>query len=451
MATLSFCATPPLPTFNSLYQSVQPLLLGPFPVPSFPPLPTLPSPMFIGLHIPNIEAVQFASELQCSQILNLILDMFKPVVSFLGLALNDILPKIPFLGINLIQLLEGDANVFIAQLEGIAANVILGISSLPSQLYNNYIIPALSNLQKYQLLIRSYFASLINVLFGLVNQVAHILSVGALTLPTIPDFGEFFNGYVFSILSQFIVTVDGILVLPVEISVVIALVGAALTAGLGLAFDTILPEPLLPSLNLPEYTLLEQLKNLYTNFSVSPLQILLDFIVNTLQLSVTIPKICIGISIPDVAIPPLVVPGFSLPNIPSIPSIPDISGNLNLTIKLPSISLPSISLPSISLPSATSISGVSVSLPSVSLPSVSLPTISAPSLNLSAQVSLPTFNLPNISIPTFKFPHLPFPMFSIPSFTVPSISIPKLPSIPSINVPNLKLNVAISANINVKI
>jgi len=83
MSTLTICATPPLPTFNSLYTSIKSLLNGPFPVPTFPGLPTLPSPMYAGFYSPSIEAVEFAAELQASQMLNTILAMFKPVVEFL--------------------------------------------------------------------------------------------------------------------------------------------------------------------------------------------------------------------------------------------------------------------------------------------------------------------------------------------------------------------------------
>ncbi len=439
MTTLTICATPPLPTFSSLYQSVQGLLTGPFPVPTFPALPTLPSPMFTGFHSPNIEAVEFAAELQCSQILNLVLALFKPVASFLGLGLDAILPKIPFLNINLIELLEGDASAFIAQLEGIAVGTILGISSFANGLYNNYVIPVLSALQTFQLLVRSYFAALINTLFELVNQVAHILSVGALTLPTIPDFAEMFEGFVTPILSQLLLKVDGILVIPVEISAIIALVGAALSSGIGLAFEIAMPDPLYPTLNMPEFNLLEQLKNLYTNFIVSPLQLILNFILNVLHLGVTIPTICISIAIPSVSLPPLVAPKFFLPTLPALPSVS--IPNLSLSVAVPSTPLPSVSLPSISVPH---ISG-NISGAGVNLPSVSESTLSPPSISLGISVpdlSLPSFSVPNITIPTFTFPHLPFPAFQIPSFSLPSFSIPQLPSVPSLPVPNLELNVA---------
>ena len=448
MATLTICATPPLPTFNSLYQSFQSLLTGPFAVPSFPALPTLPSPIFSGFHSPNIEAVELAAELQCSQILNLILALFKPVVDFLGIAIEDILPTIPFLGVNLIQLLAGDAAAFIKQLEGIAVSTILGIAGLPAQFYKNYVIPALSALQTFQLLVRSYFAALINTLFGLVKQVAHIIGVGALSLPTIPSFGEFFETFALSIINGILLTSgNGISVLTSDIGVIMNLVAIALAA-LGLPFDSTLPDPLFPSLNMPEFTLFEQLKNLYTNFSMSPLQLLLDFIVNTLHLSVAIPQICISVALPKVGLPPLVLPKFTLPKLPTIPKLPNLNV-LKLSLKLPGVGIPSISVPNVSIPNLGNISGASISLPSVTVPSISLPSISGLNLSLKTEFKLPTLKFPGISIPKLSYPHLPFPSFKLPSFKIPTLSIPKIPTIPAIPKPKLGLHLTVQANINI--
>jgi len=349
----------------------------------------------------------------------------------------------------LVQLLEGDASVFIKQLEGIAISTILGIAGLPASFYKNFVIPALSALQTFQLLVRSYFAALINTLFGLVNQIAHIISVGTLSLPTIPSFGAFFETFALGIINQILLqSQNGISVLTADIGVIMNLVAVAL-AVLGLPFDSTLPDPLFPTLNMPEFTLFEQLKNLYTNFTASPLQLLLDFIENTLHLSVAIPQICISIAIPNISLPPLNLPKFTLPKLPTIPKLPNLNV-LKLSIKVPS--LPNISIPSISIPSIGNISGASVSIPSVSIPSISLPSIST-SLNLSlkTELKLPSFKIPRFSVPKLSYPHLPFPSFKLPSFKLPTISIPNIPSIPAIPKPNLGLHLTVQANINIKV
>jgi hypothetical protein len=273
----TICVPNPIPLFTDVYNLFLPLLSLKLPSFTFPSLPTLPFPLYLNINCPSIQAVMIAAELQCTQLLNLIYAIIQPVVNYLGIAIADILPNIPGLGINLIQLLEGNVAQFIAQLESFSISTLLALAGIPAELYDKLVVPAFSAVHAFQLLVRSYFAALLNTLVSLINRIS------AFSLPTIPDFATFFAA-VLSAIPNFSFNVN----IP-NLQNLLALVTIP-----GFAFLSLLPNPLYPNLSIPEFELIELLKNLYTDFITAPLTLILNFIQNIL--SITIPTICVPVT-----------------------------------------------------------------------------------------------------------------------------------------------------------
>jgi hypothetical protein len=303
MSSYELCVSTPLPTFSSLQSAISSLIAQRPPGLSIPSLPTMPSPLYSGIYNPSIYLNMVCAQLQITQLLDLILAMFMPIAKILEASLDDLLPKIPGLNINLIDLLSGDASAFIKKLEGVAVSTLIGFAGLPASIYNHLISPAMSAVDSFQILIINYFAALVNTLTNLVNRVAKILSGGTLSIPTVPDMGTIFNDYILPLLPN-IPQIPRPLYLP-DLGRLLALLGIpnipnfqallALVHIPGFSFDSTFSVPFYVGLSMPEFEVVQMFKSFYANIITAPLQLILNFI-NSLHLSVLLPKICIPIT-----------------------------------------------------------------------------------------------------------------------------------------------------------
>lgn len=286
---VSLCTDTPLPTFKGLYDSFAGNLTSP-PMPFvFPQMPTLPVPMFPSINVPNLEAVKTLIELQSQQMLGTLIAMIAPLVEYLELAIEDLIPKIPGLDLSLIDLLEMNPQ---ALYDAVKQKIIDGVGDLwpfiPLPLYTSLSIPDFEIVQIASNLVKQYSMMLVTFITSLITQVTDALEIT--NMPTLPSFPTFDN-----IKALILAKVPGATT-PHEV----------LTSGISIpemfnilipGFPALpaLPSPLIPSINIPEFDYIEAMGILMNHLNTSGLSLIMDFIEDTLGqfISFTFPTICI--------------------------------------------------------------------------------------------------------------------------------------------------------------
>lgn len=330
MATYQLCVNSPLPDFNSLRNSIRGILeIPPLELPKLPRpflsipafvLPTIPDPIFPSFSSWEIEWDKVVSGLQFTQLSQALLGLFTPVLNFLGMSLNSVIPKIPYINISLVDLASGSFNVkaIIENMKGLGQEALSALCSLVGfqyPFYFNLSFPDLEFQTLLELLVRDHFGVCANILFNLVNEVADELEVASLSMPTVPTMASLVSTFVtpkIEALHQSLGSLG-----KVQIESLFSDILSSFNVP-GFSFSKLIPVPFYNHLSIPDIELKEIIKNLYANLVTAPFQILMDFIENTLQLSVSIPLLCIPITIPS-------IPNLALPNLPSLPEVPSIA------------------------------------------------------------------------------------------------------------------------------
>lgn len=286
---LHICATTSIPGFSSLYNSAISAMRFPPTTITIPSLPVLPNPIFPGLNSINMEIVTMIQRLQSYQLLTTFKAFLQPLVVFLGISLESILPKIPHTNLTLLDLLVLTPAV-ISILANLPTSILTTIPGVPSPLFYTVNAPAIQLVIAIQGIINGYLNTLIGTVVGLINQVVGILHIGGLpTIPTVPTMAH----------------LQAMIILPgLPLAKIKALLGQySLAALLALAvisgFPSLpaLPHPLIPSINCPEINLMVGLELLYTNYVMYPMTIIFNFIESILShyLNFTFLKVCITI------------------------------------------------------------------------------------------------------------------------------------------------------------
>lgn len=183
-----FCLTDPIPDFNSAYN----LLIGNITWPpkldlAFPMLPTLPVPMFNDFRYPPAEIVLTALEMQSWQMMTTFVGMGDPMMGVIGGALEDRLPTIPGLGVNLIDILDMNPRALVDAVGGLISG---GSFSTPylSLPLTDIEIPELSAIIATGTLVKNYMNILPDFIVGLIGEVTDELEISnmtySLTMPT---------------------------------------------------------------------------------------------------------------------------------------------------------------------------------------------------------------------------------------------------------------------------
>ncbi len=277
---MQICATEPIPTLNSLLQAVAPALTFP---PTFPTLgsllPTLPSPMFPSLQIPNLSVVMTMVELQAFQLQNTILGMVRPMLNLLGISISSFLPEIPGIpGYNLLTLLTADPNELVASIKASIASGFV-FPGLPNPMFPSMTIPDLQVVHTLQVAVANYMQMITNLVPDLIQAVTKKLKIPNISgLPTLPN-------------------IDSVTSMA---QAAYAAAGRKLSALSNLSFPglpalPLLPDPLLPSFTMPDIDFVTGLLALITNLTTGLLQPIMNFIQNTLGrfLSFSFPTFCI--------------------------------------------------------------------------------------------------------------------------------------------------------------
>lgn len=287
---LQICAASSIPNFNSLYHSALSAMTFPPGILNIPLLPALPNPIFPGFSSINMDVVAIIQQLQSYQLLVTFKAFLQPLVLFLGISLASILPKIPHTNLTLLNLLALTPTVIYNILANLPISILTTIPGVPNPLFYTVNIPAVQIVIAIQGIINGYLNALIAVVVSLINQVVGILHIGGLpTIPTVPTMAQL----------QAMIILPGLPLVKVEELLQKYSLNALLALAVIPGFPSLpaLPNPLIPSINSVETTLMIGLGLLYTNYVMYPMTIIFNFIESILShhLSFTFPKICITI------------------------------------------------------------------------------------------------------------------------------------------------------------
>lgn len=259
--------SPLVPTYSGL------LSLFPPTITTFPAMISLPSPQWVGVVSPPMNAEALVTEMMQSNMIGLAASMITSVTDFLAIDPSTIIPDIPGLpGFNLIDLV----NMDIAALIAVVSEPEYDFSSIPlipADMFAGLNIPAWKALMAVQIAINGYSGNLAGVIFSLIELVTENLEIpGMDALPVLP-------------------TINGVLALLPAQPTIADLNGLSIP---GFAFLLALPSPLTSSVNVPSYDLQQGLKNLFSGLNTEIITLLLDFI-DTLPLGFTPPILCIDV------------------------------------------------------------------------------------------------------------------------------------------------------------
>lgn len=185
MSSQTVCPSLTFPSFDDIYAKLSSLKLK-FD-PSMPSLPTMPSPMFPNMTMPELQLPNLSFSIMVNQILNWFQMIFGKLTSFLGSVFT--FPDIPYLNLKLPDLLSGTGNF---DWDAIYAKIpSLHLPSLPDPMLPNMHMPEFENLAKYQALILDYMSTLMTSLVGIIQSVIDKLNLKpfqlGLSMPSLPD------------------------------------------------------------------------------------------------------------------------------------------------------------------------------------------------------------------------------------------------------------------------
>lgn len=262
---MQICSDTPLPTFQSLWANITDIDMT-FTIPT---LPGIRSPIYEGYSNLKIELSQVMQELQQLQTLTTITACLEPLASFLGGAIDDFMPSIPGTNISFTQLLTISADTLYQQIK---QAILDGVQFpfIPTPMFQKLSIPEIESAETVKAVMKGYLQSAISVITDLITQVVDQLELPGLpALPTIPTD--------ISSLKQFILDASGFSTLE-----------EALLAGW---FPI---SQLFARISNPEIEIQNQLSIYMSNLLLLPLQVIVDFINDTLSmLGATFPLICI--------------------------------------------------------------------------------------------------------------------------------------------------------------
>lgn len=283
---IQLCTNTPIPTCHSLIESIRAQLPTQIPQFEIPDILGLPVPIYPDLSSFELEFQQIIQALQSFQLSTTLLNVVKPLVAFLGGALNDLLPKIPGLPFNLLDLVELDADViYTAIKQAIEDQATDFLALLPLPLFDGLSIPSIEihNIVK---MIKSYAMTLVlDLVNDLVSQVTDILQISnGLALLQIPSLSQIKD----LILAAFpdYANIRDLLQSGIDIK--------SLFSALNLPIIPVLPDPFLMGIKSPEIEFNELLTIFYTEFIASQISVVVDFVSDALGiLGFEFPTICI--------------------------------------------------------------------------------------------------------------------------------------------------------------
>lgn len=280
----------------------------------------LADPIFDDIRNISMELAQIAQYLQTMSLTSTLMAMIKPMVGVIGGMLESLLPKIPILGINVLDLLAmspADLKAIIKAKYQESRDALMAAFSafLPIPLYPGFDIPSF----EINAIIKAIYSYCINGLItlctSLINQVINKLKLSATLilsiLPTLSDLQAMLKQMAGQLVGKLadefadeLDAINAVLQQGISINQLLAMINFP---GLG-SFH--LPDPLFAGLSSTAIELAEAIQIYMANLMAAIIQQLADFVQSVLSmLGITFPEICISIPI---GIPVISIPDFAI-------------------------------------------------------------------------------------------------------------------------------------------
>lgn len=194
-----FCISFPPPSYQELFDQIKHLKPDFSKLKNLIPVIGLPIPIYIDFSHYSNELSQLVQYWRSMLSVQTLLAMIKPMVSLLGLALDSLLPKIPFLNISILDLITMDANtvkqMIATALKEHGQAFLNAISAfLPLPIYFGLSIPSFEINAIFKAIYSQAVNSLIEIVTNLIGQVLDKLKLSAiLNLPKLPTLKELQN------------------------------------------------------------------------------------------------------------------------------------------------------------------------------------------------------------------------------------------------------------------
>lgn len=252
---------------------------------SLPNLLGLPDPLFLGYSNIIQELMEVIDAIKYQADTLTMMNIFKPLVSVIGGALEDIIPKIPTLNFSIIDIVSGNIQgLYDAILSALKQGIKLPY--LPTNLFESFSNYTKEALLSLKIILVGYKGLLLNTMQGMIKKAMSILDISGLlpTLPKIPSIEEL-KQMVLSAFPDYTSWYE--VITNVDVMKIISIFGLG-------AF--LLPEiDFIPNFSNIEQYLMEIFNQISDLYSTMGLTMLVDFVENNLgMLGFSFPLFCIG-------------------------------------------------------------------------------------------------------------------------------------------------------------
>ena len=252
---------------------------------SLPNLLGLPDPIFLGYSNIIQELMEVIDAIKYQADTLTMMNIFKPLVSVIGGALEDIIPKIPTLNFSIIDIVSGNIQgLYDAILEALKQGIKLPY--LPTNLFESFSNYTKEALLSLKIILVGYKGLLLNTMQDMIKKAMSILDISGLlpTLPKIPSIEEL-KKMVLAAFPDYTSWYE--LITNVDVMKIISIFGLG-------AF--LLPEiDFIPNFSNIEQYLMEIFNQISDHYSTMGLTMLVDFVENNLgMLGFSFPLFCIG-------------------------------------------------------------------------------------------------------------------------------------------------------------
>ena len=191
-----FCISFPPPSYKELFEQLKGIKPDFSKLKGLIGLIGLPIPIYLDISQYSNEISQMIQYWQSRLSVKTLLSMIQPMVDLLGLKLADLLPKIPFLNISIVDLMAIDANVLKQKvkdaLDRYGQDFLDALSAfLPLPIYFGLSIPSFEINAMIKAIYNMCTSGLMELVTNLIDQVLSKLKINAvLTLPKLPTLKE---------------------------------------------------------------------------------------------------------------------------------------------------------------------------------------------------------------------------------------------------------------------
>lgn len=252
---------------------------------SIPNLLSLPDPLFLGYSNIIQELMEVIDAIKYQADTLTMMNIFKPLVSVIGGALEDIIPKIPTLNFSIIDIVSGN-------IQGLYDAIIMALKQgiklpyLPTNLFESFSNYTKEALLSLKIILVGYKGLLLNTMQDMIKKAMSILDISGLipTLPKIPSIEEL-KQMVLAAFPDYTSWYE--LITNVDVMKIISIFGLGAFLLSEISF--------IPNFSNIEQYLIESFNQISDHYSTMGLTMLVDFVESNLgMLGFDFPLFCIG-------------------------------------------------------------------------------------------------------------------------------------------------------------